>query len=152
MEIRENDLSLLQDFIRLNEQWITTYFELEESDRVLAANPGKVVKEGGFIFSLVTGDSEVLGVCALFNEGNSVYKLAQMAVAPEHQGKGYANLLMTACMDKLTTLNAERVYLVSNTKLKPAIALYKKYGFITVSEGQDPIYVRANIVMERKLG
>lgn len=151
MEIRENDLSLLQDFIRLNEQWITTYFEIEDADRALAANPGKVIKEGGYVFSLVSDANEVLGVCALFNEGNSVYKLARMAVAPEHQGNGYANMLMSACMNKLSLLGADRVYLVSNTKLTPAIGLYKKYGFTTVSEEQDPVYVRANIVMERKL-
>jgi len=41
---------------------------------------------------------------------------------------------MTASMDKLTALNAERVYLVSSTKFVPAIELYKKYGFTTISE------------------
>jgi hypothetical protein len=47
--------------------------------------------------------------------------------------------------------DAKKVYLVSNTKLASAIGLYKKYGFQTVSEGQHPIYSRANIVMERHI-
>ncbi len=150
MEILENDTRLLDDFIRLNEQWISSYFQIEEADRALAANPAKVIEQGGYIFSLIV-ENEVRGVCALFNEGNGIYELARMAVSPEHQGKGYGNNLIKTCMDKLSSLNAKKVYLVSNTRLKPAIALYKKNGFKVISEGQHPVYARANIFMERLL-
>jgi ribosomal protein S18 acetylase RimI-like enzyme len=150
MNLVENDRALLADFIRLNEQWISRYFELEDTDRQLAENPGKVIDDGGYIFSLVAG-REVLGVCALFNQGAGVFELARMAVSPDCQGRGYANLLIEVCLDKLAAVAASKVYLVSNTKLTAAIALYKKYGFATVSEGQHPVYSRANIVMQREL-
>jgi N-acetylglutamate synthase-like GNAT family acetyltransferase len=103
---------------------------------------------GGYIFSLVS-EGEVLGVCALFSEGSGTYELARMAVKPQHQGKGFGNALISACLAKLSEIGASKVYLVSNTKLESAIALYKKYGFKTVHEGQHPVYSRANIVMER---
>ena len=66
MEIAENCREHLKDFIRLNEEWITAYFEIEDIDRKLAANPQKVIDDGGYIFSLVL-ENKVIGVCALFN-------------------------------------------------------------------------------------
>ena len=148
MEIVENQRKYLNDFIRLNEEWISTYFEIEDSDRDLAANPHKVINDGGYIFSLIL-EKEVVGVCALFNNGNSVYELARMAVSPKHQGKGYGEQLIKVCLSKLRDIKAKKVHLVSNTKLESAISLYKKHGFETVSIGQHPVYSRANITMEQ---
>ena len=92
-------------------------------------------------------NNEVVGVCALFNEGNNVYELARMTVSPEHQRKGYGDKLLNACLSKAKEIQANKIYLVSNTKLEAAIALYKKHGFKTVSQKQHPIYSRANITM-----
>ncbi len=148
MNIAENQHQHLAEFIRLNEEWIARYFAIEDADRALAANPRQVIDSGGYIFSLTLED-DVVGVCALFNEGDGVYELARMAVPVAHQGRGYGHLLMQACLNKLTAVNATRVYLVSNTKLAAAIAMYRKYNFVTVTEGPHPVYSRANIVMER---
>jgi len=146
LEIVENESKYLNDFIRLNEEWIISYFQLEDVDRKLAANPQKVIDDGGYIYSLVS-DNEVVGVCALFNEGNNVYELARMAVSPKHQGKGYGEKLINACLSKAKEIKATKIYLVSNTKLETAISLYKKHGFKTVAKEQHPIYSRANITM-----
>lgn len=146
MEIVENESKYLNDFIRLNEEWITDYFQLEEIDRKLAANPQKVIDDGGYIYSLVF-NNEVVGVCALFNEGDNVYELARMAVSPKHQGKGYGDKLINICLYKAKEIKATKIYLVSNTKLEAAIALYKKHGFKTVSTEQHVLYSRANITM-----
>jgi putative acetyltransferase len=150
MNIVENKKELLQDFIRLNEEWISIYFELEEVDFALAKNPYKVIEDGGFIFSLLVNGS-VIGVCALFNTGNGIYELARMAVSPDFQGQGYGNKLIEACFSKLKEIGAEKVYLISNTKLVSAISLYKKYKFETTFEGSHPVYSRANIGMEYKI-
>jgi putative acetyltransferase len=150
MEILENKKEHLKDFIRLNEEWISTYFKIEAVDIELAANPYKVIENGGFIFSLLVHDS-VVGTCALFNSGDGVYELARMAVSPEHQGLGYGNALINTCIKKLKEINANKVYLVSNTKLASAIALYKKHNFETTFEGAHPVYLRANIIMERNI-
>lgn len=150
MEMFENDKALLDDFVRLNEQWIATYFEIEDVDRALAANPYQIVEKGGYIFSLVV-ENKVVGVSALFNEGNGSFELARMAVSPESQGKGYGGELIEACLSKLTEINASRVYLLSNTKLNAVIALYKKHGFNIVFQGEHPAYARANVLMERPI-
>jgi N-acetylglutamate synthase-like GNAT family acetyltransferase len=147
MPIEFDNKAHLDAFIRLNEQWISKYFEVEEADRKLAADPYKIVTDGGHIISLVEGN-RVVGVCALFKDGKESFELARMAVDPAEQGKGYSNLLIRAALDRAREKGASRVYLVSNTILVPAIALYRKFGFVTLSEGPHPHYARANIVME----
>ncbi|HEY6527059.1 MAG TPA: GNAT family N-acetyltransferase [Cellvibrionaceae bacterium] len=115
----------------------------------MAQNPFQIIENGGYIFSLLMGSS-VVGVCALFNEGNGIYQLARMAVSPKFHGHGYGNMLIEACFSKLKEVGADKVYLISNTKLTSAIALYKKYNFLTTYKGVHPIYSRASICMERK--
>ena len=150
MLILENDKRYLQEFIALNEAWISHYFNLEESDQQLAKHPYQIVEEGGYIFSLIK-DDEVIGVCALFNRKNRVFELARMAIDPAHQGNGYANILMQHCLNKLKKLQAKEVYLYSNTCLNTAIQLYKKYQFKTQQTGTHPNYKRANIIMHRRI-
>lgn len=145
-----NKTEFLDDFIRLNEAWITRHFRIEEADRLLAGNPAKIIEDGGFIFTLLAG-GEAVGVCALFKDDDHTFQLARMAVAQEHQGRGYGDVLMSAAIGKLREIKARRVYLLSNTILVQAISLYQKHGFTTISEGQHPVYARCNIVMEKKL-
>ena len=146
MNIHENNTDHLGAFIHLNEQWIAHYFELEASDRALAANPVGVIERGGYIFSLEVA-GEVVGVCALFNEGEGRYELARMAVNPGSQGKGYGDVLMETALAKLRAIGAKEVHLLSNTVLEAAISLYRKHGFDTISTEQHPVYKRCNIVL-----
>jgi putative acetyltransferase len=150
MDILENRQEYLDDFIRLNEEWILTYFEIKDVDLALAANPNTIIQHGGYIF-IVLSMGQLAGVCALFNNGNGIFELARMAVSPDNQGRNNEDILIETCLKKLKDIEAVKVYLVSNTKLEPAINLYKAHGFLTVSEGQHPVYSRANIVMERYL-
>ena len=149
MPIEFDNPSHGSDFVRLNEQWISEYFSIEESDRKLAADPFRIVADGGHIISLVEG-GRVVGVCALFKEGELCYQLARMAVEPGERGKGYGDMLIDAALSCARESGASRVYLLSNTVLAPAIALYRKHGFSTVTEGPHPEYARCNIVMERQ--
>lgn len=145
-----NRAEYLDAFIRLNEAWIRHYFQIEEADKVLASNPGKIIEDGGYVFTLLV-NNEIVGGCALFKDDGNAFQLARMAVSPEHQGKGYGDILMQAVIGQLRAVKANRVFLLSNKKLAPAISLYAKYGFTIVSEGQHPDYARCDIVMEKKL-
>ncbi|OIQ88051.1 acetyltransferase (GNAT) family protein [mine drainage metagenome] len=90
----------LQDFIRLNEAWISHYFEIEEVDRELVRNPARIITDGGYIFTLLEED-QVIGVCALFKEDDGVFQLARMAVSPEFRGKGYGDVLVDVACEHL---------------------------------------------------
>lgn len=145
-----NNESHYKDFIVLNELWITAHFTIEAGDIALAENPGSVVQKGGFILSLLKDDT-VVGVCALFNQGNGCYELARLAVDERHRKKGHGDRLIKEALDVLKSNGIKKVNLMSNTKLNAAISLYKKNGFEMVSEGIHPVYSRCNIVMERSV-
>jgi ribosomal protein S18 acetylase RimI-like enzyme len=137
-------------FRRLNEAWITKYFVIEASDRkVLDAPDRHILRKGGHILVATLAD-QVVGVCALLKMEDGRFELAKMAVEPEFQGRGIGLLLGQAAVARARELGAPYVYLESNTKLRPAIALYEKLGFRKVVRRPSP-YARSNIQMELKL-
>jgi len=150
MQIETNNRSHLPEFVRLNELWITEHFSVEQVDRDLAANPGKIADSGGFVFSLVHA-GQVAGVCALFKETDERFQLARMAVRPDVRGMGFGRALIEHAISHAKLNGAKSLYLLSNTVLAPAISLYERYGFTAVARGQHPVYARCNIVMERAL-
>lgn len=150
MEIEIDNRGHFGDFIRLNEQWIREHFEIEAADRELAANPAKIIEDGGCLISLTEG-GQVVGVCALFREAPVRFQLARMAVDSEMRGQGCGGMLMEAALAEARHRGARSVYLMSNTVLRSAIRLYERHGFEVVSEGNHPEYARCNIVMEKLL-
>lgn len=135
-------------FKTLNEEWISTYFELEEADRQALENPDQyILNPGGKIFvALYRG--EPVGVCALIkmNDPDYDYELAKMAVSPKAQGKNIGYLLGQSAINEARKIGAKALYLESNTILKPAINLYYKLGFQKISGHVSP-YKRCNIQM-----
>jgi putative acetyltransferase len=139
-------------FERLNREWIEMYFVLEEPDREVFNDPqAKILGPGGQIF-FVLKDGEVQGTCAVIRYGTAECEIAKMAVAPAARGRGFGDLLMEAAIDFARAAGAERVIIVSNTVLEPAIRLYQKHGFVRVPLVDDGRYRRANIRLELELG
>lgn len=139
-------------FKALNEEWISTFFEMEEADYKALDNPKEyILDKGGKILVALYRD-EPLGVCALIkmNEQNYDFEMAKMAVSPKAQGKNLGWLLGQAIIDSAKQLGASKIYLESNTILKPAINLYQKMGFEKIVGHQTP-YKRCNIQMELNL-
>ncbi len=149
-ELHINNPSHYDEFIDLNEQWISQHFSIEASDRALAANPGVVIDKGGYILSL-TDKQQVIGVCALFNQGEGNFELARLAVGEQYRGQGHGDRLIREALALLDSLDAQTVNLMSNTKLTTALSLYRKHGFGVISEGPHPVYARTNIIMEKQL-
>jgi ribosomal protein S18 acetylase RimI-like enzyme len=135
------------DFRRLNHEWITKYFKLEAADNLVLDNPqGYILDKGGRIF-VAKYKGETVGVVALLKMKDGGFELGKMAVSPAAQGKNIGFLLGKHAIEKARKLKAKRVFLESNTVLKPAINLYNKLGFKKIIGGQSP-YERANIQME----
>ena len=88
-------------------------------------------------------------VALMYNEYNEL-EFTKMAVDESSQGKGYGNMLMQHCIDKATEMGAEDLILYSNTKLNPAISMYKKFEFVEVPVEKSE-YARCNIKMIKKL-
>jgi DNA-binding MarR family transcriptional regulator/GNAT superfamily N-acetyltransferase len=147
VKIVEFDDSYQAAFRQLNEEWITKYFRMEESDYKALDHPTEyIIAGGGFIFMAVY-KNEPVGTCALIRMDDGGFELAKMAVSPAAQGLGIGYLLGQACLAKAREQGAPRIYLESNTTLKPAISLYHKLGFRKTAGPPSP-YERSNIQME----
>jgi DNA-binding MarR family transcriptional regulator/GNAT superfamily N-acetyltransferase len=136
-------------FKALNEQWISTWFKMEEADHKALDDPkGYILDNGGHILIALYEDVPV-GACALLkmDDPEYDYELAKMAVSPAAQGKNIGWLLGNAIVERAKSLGARKLYLESNTILKPAISLYHKLGFRKVAGHATP-YERCNIQME----
>jgi DNA-binding MarR family transcriptional regulator/GNAT superfamily N-acetyltransferase len=140
-------------FKELNAEWISTYFKMEAADLKLIDNPEKnIISKGGHIFVALYHDKPV-GVCALvkMNDPEFDYELSKMAVSPAAQGKNIGRLLALAIIEKAKSLGASKLYIESNTILKPAISLYYKLGFKKILRKHPSPYERCNIQMELDL-
>jgi len=133
-------------FRELNVEWISQYFKMEESDYKALDHPDEyILNKGGHIF-IALYNNEPIGACALIKMDNDMFELAKMAVSPKAKGKGIGYLLGLAGVEKARQLGAKKLYLESNTILKPAINLYHKLGFKKVNGIPSP-YERCNIQM-----
>lgn len=133
-------------FKQLNEEWIRKYFKMEETDHKLLDNPREyILKKGGYIL-IALYKGKPVGTCALIKAENQVFELAKMAVSDNAKGKSIGYILGKEAIEKVRWAGAKKVYLESNTILKPAIQLYHKLGFKRVSGIPSP-YERCNIQM-----
>jgi len=139
-------------FKSLNEEWISAYFEMEKADYLILDNPEEyILSRGGKIFVALYND-EPLGVCALIktDHPDHDFELAKMAVSPKAQGKHIGWLLGQAAINAAKGSGASKIYLESNTILKPAINLYHKLGFQRITGHPTP-YKRSDVQMELNL-
>lgn len=136
------------DFGRLNYEWIEKYFSVEKHDREILDNPQKhVIEPGGQIFMALV-DGKAAGTVAMIPSGEGVFELTKMAVSPEFQGRGIANHLMRACIDLARSSGKRVIFLESHRSLQPALALYRKFGFVETPTDPNSEYARADIRME----
>lgn len=147
MEIIPFSDELAHHFTSLNKAWLEKYFVIEPIDSEMLGNPKQYfIDKGGHIF-FASINGEIAGTVALLKDTDLVYELSKMAVWERYQGQKIGNRLMEHCIAKAKELNAEKLILYSNTKLLPAIHLYRKYGFVEVPITHSG-YIRSNIKME----
>ena len=142
------DKKYKDDFIRLNTEWISHYFRIEQSDLETFAHVDDIISDGGQIF-LALLDNEVVGCCALkHHTDTNSYELSKMAVSPRHQGHHIGHQLGKALIDYATTHGVNEIFLEGNRRLAPSIALYRSLGFEEVPL-QGQAYERCDILMKK---
>jgi GNAT superfamily N-acetyltransferase len=142
---------LRSDFERLNREWIEQYFVVEQEDLKVFGDPaGQIVAPGGEVF-FVLDENGVQGTCAVIRHDAETFELAKMAVAPAARGRGYGDRLVEAAVAFARGAGARRLMLVSNTRLGPALTLYRKHGFRDVPLDPANGYSRADIQLELQL-
>lgn len=150
VEIIDFDSKYRDDFKILNEEWLNKYFVIECFDQKQLENPeSEILEKGGKIFFAKEGEKIIGTASLLFHNHN--YELAKMAVTEGYKGQGIGNLLMQHCVEHAKKLGAEKVILLSNKKLVPAISMYRKFGFEEVEVDPENPYERCDIKMELPL-
>jgi ribosomal protein S18 acetylase RimI-like enzyme len=137
-------------FEKLNKRWLEEYFVVEPIDRQVLENPQKyIIDPGGTILFAVSGEA-VLGTVALKPVEPGILEMTKMAVDVSYIGLGVGKRFCEAAIETARKQQATRLILYSNTKLAPAIQLYRKMGFLEISL-QPGLYQRSDIMMERVL-
>lgn len=152
-------------FRAINLAWISSYFFVEDHDKRVLADPAALVAADGHILVAIAAagdtratadettaeddDATVLGVLALLSPpayGNVGLELAKMGVRASARGRGVGRALGDAAVALARRLRVPRLDILSNRRLKPALALYSSLGFV-----EQPLppndYERADIYL-----
>ncbi len=143
-------------FAALNRRWINEFFNLEQEDlRVFADPQNVIIAPGGYIAMAQMGD-RAIGTGALMarhdmhNRPLQRVELVKMATAPDAQGMGVGGALLDHLIAKAQSMGAASIWLETNDRLAAATRLYKTKGFEALSpKDQHPTpYSRCNLQME----
>jgi len=142
------DTKYRQAFYDLNIWWVEKYFKVEAIDELQLSNPeDMILNKGGEIYFAVQNGLAV-GAVALKSEGNGVFELTKLGVDPTVQQGGMGRALCEKVIERFKARGGERLYLETNTQLKPAIKLYWDLGFVELVPDTPSPYERANYYME----
>jgi len=118
------------DFASLNIEWLQRWFVVEPFDHEVLHDPERfILADGGHVLFAIGKYDRALGTVALRHDGNGVYELTKMAVAPAARGRGIGRLLMEAALDVYRQLEGRELFLESSSALAHALALYESAGF-----------------------
>jgi len=142
---------LAHEFREMNLVWLNEYFYVEPKDKELLNRAEEVIiEQGGKIF-FAQLEEDIAGCYSLLPYGNKSYELGKMAVKKQYQGKNIGHSLLEHAIHYAKQDEKDELILYSNTILKTAIHLYRKYGFAEIDMEDPPPYARSNIKMALKL-
>lgn len=136
-----------QAFKDLNIEWLSTYFVVEAIDELVLGQPQKeIINRGGHIF-MAEENEKVIGTFAFLKKSDRVYEFSKMAIVPTQRGKGYGTSMLQFALRYAEQHHWEKIVLYSSTKLKNALHIYRKFGFIEVPLESNTRYCRSDIKM-----
>lgn len=151
MEIIPWNSQYVEDFKKLNLQWLQEFFWVEPHDEEVLGKPAKyIIDTGGMIF-FVKEKEEIVGCVALMKMEDHVFELTKMAVKPKYRGKKIGHKLLKHTLEFAKNQDWEKLIIYSNRKLENAIHLYQKYGFAEIPIGENNPYSRGDIKMQLNL-
>jgi N-acetylglutamate synthase-like GNAT family acetyltransferase len=147
MEIIEYTPKYKQDFIKFNTDWIVDNFGfLEDEDLETFEKIDEHLANGAMIYIAVENET-ALAVCMAMPMKNGTWEICKLASNKLVFHKGAGSTVFKAAMDWAINHGAERLFLLSNSKLKPALHIYKKFGFKEIKLN-DYEYIRGDIAFE----
>lgn len=147
MEIVKYKPEYKNDFIRLSKNWITKYFALESDDFEVFENIDKLIKNGAMIYFAIE-NGVVYATCMAQPMTNNEWEICKLAADERYDGHGAGSAVFKACMDYALENGANKLTILSNSILKPALHIYEKYGFYEIPVDNTHHYKRVDIQFE----
>lgn len=124
---------------------------MEDIDRYILQHPEEaILNDGGKILMALEGD-QVIGTVALKKIDDHSVELEKLSVAENMQRRGAGRQLCVAAIEKAREMNAGKIILYSNSKLKPALKIYEQLGFKYIPPEKESACKRVNVKMELNL-
>ena len=148
MEIIEYDSKYKQDFIDFNTAWIVDNFGfLEPEDKETFDKIDEELSKGSMIYFAIE-DGVALATCMAKPMPDDTWEICKLASNKHREHKGCGSAVFEAAMQWAINHGAKKLFLISNSHLKPAIHIYEKYGFKEIKLDNYE-YVRGNIAFEK---
>ncbi len=103
---------------------------------------------GGW-FSVIENEGKIIGSYGIYPVNDIVCELRKMYLLKEFHGQGLGKRMMEEALIQARELGYTEMILESNSLLKNALALYRKYGFEEYAP--DHLSDRCDITMKRKI-
>lgn len=147
MELVKFEEKYRQAFIDFNTDWIVSNFGfLEEHDKETFEKIDEEIQKGAMIFFAVENEIP-LACCMSVPMDDNTWEICKFGSNTRVQHKGAGNIVFKAAMDWALEKGAKRLFIISNSKLKPALHIYEKYGFKEIKLNNYE-YVRGDIAFE----
>lgn len=149
MEIIKYQEKYKDYFIQFNTDWIVDNFgSLEQEDIDTFEHIDDSLRNGAMIYFALE-DEAVLATCmAKPLDDNGTWELCKLGSNKQLPHRGAGSAVFEAAMNWAIHHGAKKLFILSNSKLKPALHIYEKYGFHEVRL-TDYEYVRGDIAFER---
>ncbi len=150
MKIVPYDPKYKDEFVKMNEAWISEMFVLEEEDIREMSNIEPAIEKGGQIFFAVEDDDQVMACCMIAPREDGDWEIMKFAARGMYTGTGAGSACLKACIDYAKEKRLPRVIIVSNRKCLHAVHLYRKFGFYEIPADKKRFpFERADIAFER---
>lgn len=148
MNIVKYDAKYRDSFIQFNTDWIVDHFgHLEKEDYETFEKIEEELEAGAMIYFALE-DDVVLATCMVKPIDGTTWEMCKLASNKHREHKGCGSAVFEAAMQWAIDHGAKRLFIISNSQLKPALHIYEKYGFEEI-EIENYGYDRGDIAFER---
>ncbi len=152
MEIVAYEPRYKEDFVRLNTQWLTRFYWVESFDQYAMDHVEELIEQGAMAFFALDNKKEVIATCMAMPLEENTWEICKLAAKNQYTGTGAGSAVLKAAMNYAEQHGAKKEVLISCRGLKPAIHLYKKFGFKEVPYRKEFWKSeKADIEMEREV-
>ncbi|MFV0411392.1 MAG: GNAT family N-acetyltransferase [Paracoccus sp. (in: a-proteobacteria)] len=107
------------------------------------AEAARIGLAGSIFGTVIEHDGQAIGMGRIIGDGGCFFQVTDIAVDPNHQGRGLGKMIMSALMKYVQTALPGSAY-VSLIADLPADRLYAQYGFQDVAPGSVGMAFRRN--------